>query len=63
MLRIRPYNIKDAETILSWTKDEKAFYKWTAGVLGTYPLSVEQFIMMTKRLLRLLPRYDLWMIA
>ena len=35
MLRIRPYNIKDAETILSWTKDEKAFYKWTAGVLGT----------------------------
>ena len=43
MLRIRPYNIKDAETILSWTKDEKAFYKWTAGVLGTYPLSVEQF--------------------
>ena len=43
MLRIRPYNIKDAETILSWTKEEKAFYKWTAGVLGTYPLSVEQF--------------------
>ena len=24
MLRLRPYNIKDAETILSWTKDEKA---------------------------------------
>ena len=42
MLRLRPYNIKDAETILSWTKDEKAFYKWTAGVLGAYPLSVEQ---------------------
>lgn len=43
MLRIRPYNKKDAETILSWTKDENAFYKWTAGVLGEYPLSVEQF--------------------
>ena len=43
MLRIRPYNKKDAETILSWTNDEIAFYKWTAGVLGTYPLSVEQF--------------------
>jgi len=43
VLRIRPYNINDAETILSWIKDEKAFYKWTAGVLGTYPLSVEQF--------------------
>ncbi len=43
MLRIRPYSVKDAGTILSWTKDEKAFYKWTAGVLGAYPLSVEQF--------------------
>lgn len=43
MLRLRPYNIKDAEAILSWTNDEKAFYKWTAGVLGTYPLSVNQF--------------------
>ena len=43
MLRLRPYHIKDAETILSWAKDEKAFYKWTAGVLGTYPLSLEQF--------------------
>ena len=43
MLRLRPYNKNDAETILSWTKDETAFYKWTAGVLGKYPLSVEQF--------------------
>lgn len=43
MLRLRPYNEKDAETILSWTKDEKAFHKWTAGVLGEYPISVAQF--------------------
>ncbi|MDO4458577.1 MAG: GNAT family N-acetyltransferase [Clostridia bacterium] len=43
MLRLRPYNTDDADTILSWTKDEKAFYKWTAGVLGNYPLSAEQF--------------------
>lgn len=43
MLRLRPYNRKDAETILSWTRDEKAFYKWTAGVLGEYPLTVDQF--------------------
>lgn len=47
MLRLRPYNMKDAETILSWTKDETAFYKWTAGVLGEYPLSVEQFNMVS----------------
>ena len=43
MIRLRPYNVTDAEIILSWIKDETAFYKWTAGVLGAYPLSVEQF--------------------
>ena len=43
MLRLRPYNISDAETIMSWMKEEKAFYKWTAGILGNYPISVEQF--------------------
>lgn len=43
MLRLRPYNKNDAQTILSWINDEKAFYKWTAGVLGDYPISVEQF--------------------
>ena len=42
-LRLRPYNINDADTILSWSKDEKAFYKWSAGVLGEYPISKEQF--------------------
>lgn len=43
MLRLRSYKKDDAETILSWIKDEKAFYKWTAGILGEYPISVEQF--------------------
>ncbi len=43
MLRLRPYNSNDAEQILSWSKDETAFYKWTAGVLGEYPLSKEKF--------------------
>ena len=42
-LRLRPYNGKDADTILSWCKDESAFYKWSAGVLGDYPISREQF--------------------
>lgn len=42
MLRLRPYNKDDAETIMSWVKGERAFYKWTAGILGEYPLSVEQ---------------------
>ncbi len=33
----------DAENILSWPMDEKAFYQWTAGMLGEYPLSKERF--------------------
>lgn len=43
MLRLRPYHPHDAPTILSWSRNEKAFYQWTAGVLGAYPLSEEQF--------------------
>ena len=43
MLRLRPYNKNDAETIISWTDDETAFYKWTAGVLGSFPITLEQF--------------------
>lgn len=50
MLRLRPYHVDDAETILSWTKDEEAFYKWTGGVLGDYPLSVEQFHAVSNRM-------------
>ena len=43
MLRLRPYITDDAETILSWITDEKEFYKWTAGVLGQYPITAQQF--------------------
>lgn len=43
MLRLKPYNINDADIILSWCKDEIAFYKWTAGVLGEYPITKEKF--------------------
>ncbi len=43
MLRLRPYKCEDAETIISWSKDEKAFYQWSAGVMGGYPLTKEKF--------------------
>jgi len=43
MLELRPYEREDATTILAWSKGEEAFYKWTAGVLGDYPLTPEQF--------------------
>lgn len=50
MLRLRPYHSNDAETILSWSQDERAFYKWTAGVLGEYPLTEEQFSAVADRM-------------
>ena len=43
MLRLRPYKTEDAEKILSWSNDEKSFYKWSAGILGEYPITKEQF--------------------
>ena len=43
MLRLRPYKKEDADTIISWSKDEKAFYQWSAGVMGEYPLTPEKF--------------------
>lgn len=43
MIRIRPYKDSDADTILSWCQDEKAFYQWSAGVLGNYPITQSEF--------------------
>lgn len=43
MIRIRPYKKADAETILSWCRDKRAFYQWTAGVMGDYPITEKEF--------------------
>ena len=43
MIRIRPYQAADANTVLSWCQDEKAFYQWTAGMFGSYPISPGEF--------------------
>ena len=43
MLRLRPYKREDAETIISWSKDERSFYKWSAGIMGKYPITQEEF--------------------
>ena len=42
-MRIRPYKALDADTILSWCQDEKAFYQWTAGRFGDYPITQREF--------------------
>lgn len=44
MLRLRPYKKEDADTIISWSKNERAFYQWSAGVMGEYPLTPEKFL-------------------
>ena len=48
MIRIRPYKISDADAILSWCQNEKAFYQWTAGIIGGYPASKAEFAQLNK---------------
>ena len=43
VLRLRPYLDGDAEIILSWQRDEQAFYRWSAGMLGSFPPSRQRF--------------------
>ena len=43
MLKIRPYKSTDAETILSWCRDAKSFYQWSAGILGNFPITPNEF--------------------
>ena len=42
-LVIKPFNSTYIDTILSWTNDEESFYRWSAGVLGTYPIDSNKF--------------------
>ena len=42
-LIIKPYNSSYANTILSWTDNIESFYRWSAGVLGTYPIDDVKF--------------------
>ena len=41
MLRLRPYKACDAQTIVSWIKDETAFRKWSADRFERYPITAE----------------------
>ncbi len=43
MIRIRPYKDADMASVFSWCRDEDTFYRWSAGVLGEYPLTEEGF--------------------
>ena len=43
MIGLRLYKREDAETILSWCQNDVSFYRWSAGVLGDFPITVEEF--------------------
>ena len=42
-LVIKPYNNSYAEVILSWVNSIESFYRWSAGVLGSYPIDTHKF--------------------
>ncbi len=44
MLRLRPFRSPDAKTIISWTGEAEEFYKWSAGIMGDYPVSEKRFL-------------------
>ena len=43
MITLRRYNEKDAQAIVSWIKDEKAFRLWCADRFDRFPLSAKEF--------------------
>ena len=44
MLRLRPFRTPDAKEIITWTKEPKEFYKWSAGILGDFPVSEKRLL-------------------
>lgn len=41
IMKLRPFNISDATTILSWTKNKSEFRKWSADRYANYPATPE----------------------
>ena len=44
MLRLRPFRKNDAKTIITWTNKKEEFYKWSAGILGEYPVTENRLL-------------------
>lgn len=43
-LRLRPFRRNDAKDIVTWTSEPEEFYKWSAGILGEYPVTEERML-------------------
>lgn len=44
MLRLRPFRTPDAKTVINWSGEPVEFYKWTAGIMGDYPVSEKRLL-------------------
>ncbi len=44
MLRLRPFRTPDAKEIITWTSEPEEFYKWSAGIMGDYPVSEKRLL-------------------
>lgn len=44
MLRLRPFRTPDAKSIITWTSEPEEFYKWSAGIMGDYPVSEKRLL-------------------
>ena len=44
MLRLRPFRTPDAKTIITWASEPEEFYKWSAGIMGDYPVSEKRLL-------------------
>lgn len=44
MLRLRPFRKNDAKKIITWTSEPEEFYKWSAGILGEFPLTEQRLL-------------------
>lgn len=42
-MKLRKYRTEDAISICNWVGDEIAFYEWSAGVLGEYPITADRY--------------------
>ena len=44
MLGLRPFRSPDAKTIITWTSEPEEFYKWSAGMMGDFPVSEKKLL-------------------
>lgn len=40
-MKLRPYKASDAQTIISWIKDERALRRWSSDRYGAYPVTAD----------------------